>query len=230
MPLAPVNAEAELYVIGAGGHGRELHAYIQDLRNAGWKGNLRGYLDDGLIPGQHGRLNVLGPINALAGSRRNEFPACYITALGQNPLRREMVERLTAIYSEADFFPWSLVHPLASVGEDVETGAGTCIAPGAVVTANVTIGRHCILNVRASISHDCALGDFVNVNPAATVCGWVAIGDGAYIGAGAVVKDRVSIGAWSTIGAGAVVIHDIPPNVTAVGVPARVIKSRSPLA
>jgi acetyltransferase-like isoleucine patch superfamily enzyme len=68
------------------------------------------------------------------------------------------------------------------------------------------------------------IGDFANINPGATVCGWVTIGEGAYIGAGAVIKDRVSIGAWSTIGAGAVVVRDIPPNVTAVGVPARITK------
>jgi acetyltransferase EpsM len=64
----------------------------------------------------------------------------------------------------------------------------------------------------------------VNINPGVTVCGDVRIGEGSYIGAGATIKDKVSIGQWSVIGAGAVVISDIPPHVTAIGVPARVIK------
>jgi acetyltransferase EpsM len=68
------------------------------------------------------------------------------------------------------------------------------------------------------------VGDFANINPAATICGWVTIGEGAFIGAGSTIKDRVSIGAWSIIGAGAMVLRDIPPNVTVVGVPARIVK------
>lgn len=36
----------------------------------------------------------------------------------------------------------------------------------------------------------------------------------------------VSIGAWTIVGAGAVVTSDLPENVTAVGVPARIIKRK----
>lgn len=45
-----------------------------------------------------------------------------------------------------------------------------------------------------------------------------------WIGAGATVTPGVSIGENSIIAAGAVVLKDIPPNVMAAGVPARVIK------
>jgi len=217
-------AAEEIYIAGAGGHGRELHAYIRDLQDRGWTGKLRGYLDDGLPPGVYGRLNVLGPIDGLPRETAGEAPAYYITAFGDNALRRKMVSRIGSIYGDTRLLAWTLIHPLAHVGEDVEIGGGTCLAPGVIVTAKAKIGSHCILNVKSSVSHDCVLGDFVNVNPGAIVCGWSTIGEGAYIGAGAVIKDKIKIGAWSVIGAGAVVIRDIPPNVTAVGVPARLIK------
>jgi acetyltransferase EpsM len=42
------------------------------------------------------------------------------------------------------------------------------------------------------------------------------------------VIERRSIGAWTTIGAGAVVLDDIPANVIAVGVPARVVRTKQP--
>jgi acetyltransferase EpsM len=203
-----------LYIVGAGGHGRELHAYVQDVEKSGWSGQLRGYLDDGLAPGNYGRLHVLGAIELLP----REGNVRYLTAFGDNSVRRRIVQKIE------NASPWTLIHPSAYVGEDSEIGAGSCLAPGSIVTANTKIGSHCILNVKASVSHDCAVGDFVNINPGAVVCGWVTIDEGAYIGAGAVIKDRVKIGAWSVIGAGTVVIRDIPPGVTAVGVPARVIK------
>ncbi len=208
----------DLYVIGAGGHARELHAYLTGLDCV-----VKGFLDDALIPGLHGRLDVLGPI-AVTTLPEIKPGARYITALGSNAVRRKIVETMTQVFGET-LSPWTLIHKTASIGEDIEVGEGTCIAPGAIVTANTRIGRHSILNVKASLSHDCLIGEFVNINPGATICGWSTIGDEAFIGAGATVKDRISIGAGAIIGAGAVVTRDIPPHVTAVGVPARVIKA-----
>jgi acetyltransferase EpsM len=40
-----------------------------------------------------------------------------------------------------------------------------------------------------------------------------------------VIQGR-TVGAWSVVGAGTVVIHDLPDGVTAVGVPAEIIKRR----
>lgn len=205
-----------IYIIGAGGHGRELRSYLRDLRRAGFRVELHGYLDDGLAAGWHGKLHVLGTIDGF-----DELTGLYITAVGSNTLRKEIVERITARYGAA-LRPWTLVHPRSYVGEEIKIGEGTCIAPGVIINAEAQIGDHCIINVNASISHDCIINNFVNINPGATVCGTVTIGEGGFIGAGAVVKERVSIGAWSIVGAGAVVVRDIPPNVTATGVPARV--------
>jgi serine O-acetyltransferase len=51
------------------------------------------------------------------------------------------------------------------------------------------------------------------------------IGDHVFIGAGARVLGAISIGDNAKIGANAVVVNHVPANSTAVGVPARVIKS-----
>jgi sugar O-acyltransferase (sialic acid O-acetyltransferase NeuD family) len=218
--LSVADSELSLYIVGAGGHGRELCCYIEDLHRAGWRGELRGYLDDGLAVGLHGRLQVLGTIGDL-----EELSGVYITAVGSNSLRREIVSRVAARHGRR-LCAWTLIHPRSYVGSEVAIGEGTCIAPGAIVTTKINIGSHCVVNINASLSHDCKIGDYVNINPGAAVCGSVTIGEGAFIGAGAIVKECVSIGAWSVVGAGAVVVRDIPANVTAIGVPARVV-SRS---
>ncbi|HOA34230.1 MAG: serine O-acetyltransferase [Clostridiales bacterium] len=50
------------------------------------------------------------------------------------------------------------------------------------------------------------------------------IGNNVMIGAGAKVLGPIKIGDNTNIAAGAVVLKDIPPNSTAVGVPARIVK------
>jgi len=56
----------------------------------------------------------------------------------------------------------------------------------------------------------------------------VTIGDGAWMGAGAKILDGVTVGAHAVVGAGAVVRNDIPPYAVAVGIPARVVSTRTP--
>ena len=52
------------------------------------------------------------------------------------------------------------------------------------------------------------------------------LGEGVSIGTAATILNEVKIGKWSIVGAGAVVTRDLPEYVTAVGVPAKVIKYR----
>ncbi|MGZ9197173.1 MAG: DapH/DapD/GlmU-related protein, partial [Candidatus Deferrimicrobiaceae bacterium] len=77
-----------------------------------------------------------------------------------------------------------------------------------------------------SVDHDCAIGDFVHICPGAHLGGAVVVEEGTFLGVGSSVVPGIRIGRWSVIGAGAVVTKDIPDNCTAVGVPARVIKTR----
>ena len=55
-----------------------------------------------------------------------------------------------------------------------------------------------------------------------------SIGNNVTIYAGAKIIGKVSVGDNATIGANSVVIEDVPPNVTVMGVPARVIWSKEP--
>ena len=55
----------------------------------------------------------------------------------------------------------------------------------------------------------------------------VYIGDNCYISTGVTILGPVTIGKNVTIGAGAVVTKDIPDNVVVVGVPAKIITTKS---
>lgn len=77
-----------------------------------------------------------------------------------------------------------------------------------VIGRNVTLLQGVTLGIRDQYSGAPTIADDVSVN------------------AGAAIIGGVLIGAGSTIGANAVVLSDVPPNSTAVGVPARSIASR----
>jgi acetyltransferase EpsM len=214
-----------IVIVGAGFHGSELYSYLIDLSAYDTSVEFAGFADDREPPNALVKAWSLGHIEDLKirlGADAN-MKYGYITAAGDNNFRRELVKRLESLRLP-NLSPWTLRHPRALVGHEVEIGEGTCLAPGVIVTTRAKIGRHCILNVHSSVSHDCVIDDYVNINPGVTVCGNVCIREGSYIGAGATIKDKVSIGEWSVIGAGAVVVRDIPSRVTAVGVPARIIE------
>jgi maltose O-acetyltransferase len=56
----------------------------------------------------------------------------------------------------------------------------------------------------------------------------IGIGDNVWLGGGVIVLPGVTIGANTVVGAGAVVTRDLPPDVVAVGNPARVSREVSP--
>lgn len=218
----------KVIIIGAGRQASELYSYVRDLVAQGEKIHLVGCIDEKKPAGAWEGMEILGDFRALEDflclHQSSKFH--YITATGDNQLRQQFVQKIEHL-NVKNLMPWTLRHPGAVVGHDNEIGAGTCLAPGSIITTHAQIGKHCILNVNASISHDCVLGDFVNINPGTVICGDVKIGRGCYIGAAATIIDKVSIGDWTVIGAGAVVIEDLPSNVTALGVPAQIIKKNS---
>jgi sugar O-acyltransferase (sialic acid O-acetyltransferase NeuD family) len=108
----------------------------------------------------------------------------------------------------------------------VTLGEGCVVTAGAVLTSQIRLGRHVHVNVNSTVSHDCVLGDFATLAPGVHLAGGVQLGEGCDVGVGAAVLPRCSIGAWSIVGGGAVVTRDLPADVTAVGVPATVIKQR----
>jgi acetyltransferase EpsM len=215
----------QVIVIGAGGHGKEVVSYISALQVSDGAVIARGFIDDHRPKGPFAGVNVLGGMDDLQAFLREHADTDfhYITAVGDNRTRAKLVRRVESL-GVPNLTPWTLRHPDALIGPRVEVGAGTCLAPGSMLTTDVQLGEHCIVNVKASVSHDSTVGRYANINPGAVVCGNVRLGEGAYIGAAATIIDKVSIGEWSVIGAGAVVIEDLPPHVTAVGVPARIVK------
>jgi acetyltransferase EpsM len=145
-----------------------------------------------------------------------------IVAIGDNQTRRIVTDRLR----EAGERLLTAIHPLASVAPSATVGEGTMISVGAVVLPHAVLGRGVLLNTKASVDHDSYVGDFAHVSAGGTIGAHVRIGDETLIALGASVASGRCVGARTLIGAGAVVVRDIPDDVIAFGVPARVTSDR----
>lgn len=144
-----------------------------------------------------------------------------IISIGSNKIRKKVAsEHSTATFAKA-------IHPKAIISRRALIGDGSVVMGGVTVNADVTIGRHCIINTNSSVDHDCVIHNYVHLSPNVVLCGNVAVGEGTHIGAGAVVIPGIKIGKWAVIGAGAVVIRDVEDGAVVAGNPAKVIKINS---
>lgn len=111
-----------------------------------------------------------------------------------------------------------------SIGDNTNFGAN-CLVYAA---KEVTIGRDTLLAAQCYVGGAMYQFDDPNVPPIqqGAYANGVSIGNGCWLGAGVKVIDGVTVGDGVILGTGAVVNKDIPALSVAVGVPAKVIKTR----
>lgn len=199
----------KIAIYGCGGFGREVAPVARDLG-----AEVLFVSDD---PAQHGPgccgLDDLPAeydvVIAVADSRTRRALAARCEAAGRRfrTLQSRSAERLG----------WS------------ELGEGTILCGFTVISDNVRIGRHFHANMFSYVGHDTVVGDYVTLAPRVGIGGNHVIGDHVYIGTGAILRHGTPekplvIGAGAVIGMGAVVTKDVPPGVTVVGNPARLME------
>ena len=213
--------KTDLVIFGTGGHAREVADAVLANIVDGANLNLIGYLDQAKKVESVDEYPVLGNESWLINNPKTKV----VVAIGNPSNRLRVVKTIIAKAGVSRF--QSVVHPDANVGRNCRIGTGAMIFAGSILTCEVLVGDHAIINIGSTLSHEVSLDNFVTLAPKCAICGAVSLGEGADIGAGTTIIQGISIGAWSVVGAGAVVINDIPPNTTAVGCPASVIKERS---
>jgi acetyltransferase-like isoleucine patch superfamily enzyme/putative methionine-R-sulfoxide reductase with GAF domain len=106
----------------------------------------------------------------------------------------------------------------------------TYIAPYVCISGpgNIKIGKDCMIASHSGIyANNHNFTDLtVPIREQDLTRKGIIIEDNCWLGHGVIVLDGVTIGQGSVIGAGSVVSKDIPPLSIAVGVPAKVIRSR----
>lgn len=211
------NKKANVYIVGAGGFGREIETWVSQAKEFTNKYELLGFIDDNLdvLSGFPSHYKVLGRIDEF------DFKKGDYVLLGiADPITKEnIVNRLKEKVSFLTF-----ISEKAIIGKFVSFGEGTIIAPNCVLSTNITIGSFVMLNIGTQIGHDTTISDFSSVMANIDISGTVSIGKYVYIGSKATITPGHKIGDRTKISAGSLIIQDIPANSFVFGNHAKIMK------
>jgi sugar O-acyltransferase (sialic acid O-acetyltransferase NeuD family) len=187
----------EKVLIGGGGHSREVMAQMGV--------NLIRFVDDKYVDDDTLPLSQFDPTKY-----------SVMVAVADSKNRFEMIQRLP---KETKFF--SFVHPTALLIGDIKIGEGSFIGAYSILTTNINIGEHAILNRGNQIGHDCIIGNYFSAMPNAVVGGNVEIGDRVYLGSCANIREKIRIASDCVIGMNGAVVNNILESGIYVGVPCK---------
>lgn len=115
-----------------------------------------------------------------------------------------------------------LLHRVAMITGQVCIGDPAVLAPGVYIPHGQVV-----VDARATIGPGVTLSPFTTIGRIAGKTGGPTLEPMVTVGTGAKVLGPITVGKRSTIGANAVVVHDVPEDSVAAGVPARV-RPRAP--
>jgi sugar O-acyltransferase (sialic acid O-acetyltransferase NeuD family) len=205
-----------LYIVGAGGFGREVYNWLEDLEAAGQAWQLQGFLDDDVSA-----LDGFDYPHSVVGSITDHEPKddnLYVCGIGSQGVKRKVCEALKS--RGANFM--TVVHPSVKMGRNVQLGEGVVLCPRVTLTCDIKVGAMAMINCHTTIGHDARLGAWVTISANCDLTGYTEAGEGAYFGSGARVIPGKKVGAGAVVGAGSVVIRDVPEGVSVFGNPARI--------
>ena len=204
----------KIIVVGAGGFGKEV-AWM--AKRCGYE--VLGFLDS--TPDKQNTkimgLDVLGPLEYAERFLDYEF----VIAIGNPRARKKIID---LFFKNEQFCFVTLIDPSSIVGENILIAEGSIICAGVILTVDVSIGRHTIININSTIGHDVIIKDFVTIAPNASVSGNIVLNDLVEIGTNATLREKLNIYEGAMIGMGAVLTKDVEKNHIMVGNPAKILK------
>lgn len=208
----------DLYIIGAGGFGREVAWLVERINDVSFEWNLKGFIDDdeSIWGSKEDGYPVLGGCEYL----KKIGDVYAVCAVGSAKVRKKIINKL----ADSQVRYATLVDPSVIMSKRIRVGEGSIICAGTIITVDVIIGKHVIVNLDCTLGHDDIINDFVTMYPSVNVSVNVEIGECSELGTGAQIIQGKKIVPNTIIGAGAVVVKDIEEKGTYVGSPVRKIR------
>ena len=170
------------------------------------------FVDDEFVKSTNGKANPI--------SEFNPNTHMMLVAISDPKEREEVVKKMPP---KTLYFTY--IHPSVHIMDDsIEVGIGSFIGANSILTTNIKIGDHALLNRGNHIGHDCIIGNYFSAMPGSIVSGNVNIGNNVYMGTNSTIKEKITICDNVTIGLNSGVVKDINKPGVYVGTPANKIK------
>ena len=216
----------EIYAVyGASGCGRSLMPVArQQLQRQNINTEIY-FIDDSLI--EEMTVNGHRALNYAAFKNLKADRKSVLIAIANSQIREKIAKKLEQDAIEL----WAVQADNVVHMDAIELASGAALSPFVTLTSNIKIGKCFHANLYSYVEHDCIIGDYVTFAPGVKCNGNIHIEDHAYIGTGAVIKQGTPdkplvIGKGAVVGMGAVVTKSVPPGVTVVGNPARILEKK----
>lgn len=208
----------DIVIVGAGGFAREVAWLIEEINKEKKEWNLLGFIDDNEenIGKELNGYKIIGTTEYLNEELSRDI--YIVIAIGNGKIRAKIVNKLK------DRKYAILIHPNVKISSTNLIEEGSIICSGTIITVNIEIGKHVIINLDCTIGHDATIEDYATILPSVNLSGNTVTKKYTTLGTGTKVIQGVTIGENVIVGAGTVVIRDVENNVTAVGNPARIIR------
>ena len=189
--------------IGNGGHYREVLAHS--------KVNVVRFVEDEYFNGEY---------NTLPLSQFDSKKYSVMIVIADSQVR----SRISKLLPE-DTKYFSYIHPsVILLDKNIVIGEGSFIGANCVLTTNIRLGKHTILNRGVQVGHDVMIGDCFSAMANSVISGNVTIGDNVYMGNNSSIKEKTEICNDVIIGMNGCVIRNIDKPGTYVGVPVNKVK------
>mgnify|MGYP003644079014 CR=1 FL=1 len=188
-------------LLGYGGHAREVMFQMGE--------NLPCFVEDNFICNSTLPLSQFDP---------KEYK--LMVAVGDSTIRKRLVDNLPP---STQFF--TFIHETVISSKFYSAiGEGSFIGAYSIITTNVKLGKHTLLNRGNHIGHDSTIGDYFSAMPGAIVSGNVTIGNNVYMGTNSTIKEKINVTDNVTIGLNSGITKDINQEGIYVGTPSKKIK------
>lgn len=210
----------DLIIIGASGFGREVAWLVERINAICPTWNIVGFIDDN----ESLWSTLIGGYKVLGGCERvtEHNDAYYVCAVGASKIRKKIITKIEEILPSIKFA--TVIDSSVLISNRVKIGEGTIICAGNIITVDIEIGNHVIINLDCTVGHDAILSDYVTLYPSVNVSGNTNLAECVELGTGCQIIQGKTVGIETIVGAGAVIVKDLPAFCTAVGSPAKPIK------
>lgn len=202
-----MSSRQDIILIGAGGFGREVAAWI-DLLKLPFL--VVGFLDD-----QKKGVDIIDSV----AHHMPQPEAVYLNCMGNGAARqriRILLESRGARFAQ-------LVDPLTRSTSPLTHSANSIFLGMSSIANNTSLGSDLLIHGFSIVGHDVTIEDGVTVGAHSFVGGGAVLRICCTVHPHATVLPGVTIGEHAVVGAGSVVIRNVEAHTTVFGAPAKVI-------